>query len=129
GYVLVDGNNLIVGDRDPIVRSLLERVDTAEVMTTDNHVVHEVDGGINPVGERLGTDGLVAGVSEAVRGALQDLAPTDLRFGTREVPAVQVLGPGFTARLLTSLGDTLSMFEYMLGATLLLLLTGSLVEV
>jgi hypothetical protein len=45
------------------------------------------------------------------------------------VPSVKVLGPGFTARLLTSLGDTLSMFEYMLAATLLLLLTGSLVAI
>jgi putative membrane protein len=128
-YVLIDGNNLVQGRRAPIVVALEKLVDAAEVMTTDNHVVHEVDGGINPVGERLGTDGLVAGAVQAVQAALQDLAPTQLRFGTREVPSVKVLGPGFTARLLTSLGDTLSMFEYMLAATLLLLLTGSLVVV
>jgi hypothetical protein len=30
---------------------------------------------------------------------------------------------------LTSLGDTLSMFEYMFAATMLLLLTGSLVAI
>jgi putative membrane protein len=128
-YVLIDGNNLVQGRRAPIVAALEALVDTAEVMTTDNHVVHEVDGGINPVGERLGSDALAAGAVEAVRAALNDLAPTDVRFGTREVPSVKVLGPGFTARLLTSLGDTLSMFEYMLAATLLLLLTGSLVAI
>jgi putative membrane protein len=128
-YVLIDGNNLIQGRRGPIVSALESLVDVAEIMTTDNHVVHEVDGGINPVGERLGRDALIDGAREAVRAALADLGPTELRFGTRDVPAVRVLGPGFTARLLTSLGDTLSMFEYMFVATLLLLLTGSLVAV
>jgi hypothetical protein len=38
-----------------------------------------------------------------------------------------VLGPGYTARLLTSLGDTLSMFARMFPATFVLLLAGSLV--
>jgi putative membrane protein len=128
-YVLIDGNNLVQGRRGPIVGALEKIVDVAEVMTTDNHVVHEVDGGINPVGERLGRGALIAGATEAVRSAIADLGPTELRFGTRDVPAVRVLGPGFTARLLTSLGDTLSMFEYMFVATLLLLLTGSLVAV
>ncbi|EQD44447.1 hypothetical protein B2A_09595, partial [mine drainage metagenome] len=126
-YVLVDGNNLLVGRRDPIVRALEGLVDVAEVMTTDNHVVHEVDGGINPVGERLPTEALVRGASESVRAALADLGPSEVRFGSRELTNVRALGPGFTARLLTSLGDTLTMFQYMLVATLLLLLTGSLV--
>ncbi len=128
-YVLIDGNNLVQGRRGPIVAALEQIVDTAEVMTTDNHVVHEVDGGINPVGERLNEAALIAGTTEAVRAAVKDIGPATIKFGTRDVPAVRVLGPGFTARLLTSLGDTLSMFEYMLAATLLLLLTGSLVAI
>ncbi|HXQ48741.1 MAG TPA: DUF2070 family protein [Thermoplasmata archaeon] len=128
-YVLIDGNNLVQGRRAPIVGALEKIVDTAEVMTTDNHVVHEVDGGINPVGERLSEAALVAGATEAVASALKEIGPTAMRFGSRDVPSVRVLGPGFTARLLTSLGDTLSMFEYMLAATLLLLLTGSLVAI
>ena len=129
GYVVIDGNNLLVGRRDPIVRALLERVDAAEVLTTDNHVVHEVDGGINPVGERLPTEALIAGAMEAVRAALADLGPAEVRFGSQEVPGMRTLGPGFTARLLTSLGDTLAMFQNMVVATFLLLLTGSLVVV
>ena len=126
-YVLIDGNNLLLGRRDPIVRALEEQVDVAEVMTTDNHVVHEVDGGINPVGERLPTAALIRGAGEAVRAALADLGAAEVRFGAREITDVRALGPGFTARLLTSLGDTLTMFQNMLVATLLLLLTGSLV--
>ncbi len=128
-YVLIDGNNLLLGRRDPMVQALQTTVDAAEVMTTDNHVVHEVDGGINPVGERMSTEALVQGAKEAVRTALADLGPAEVRFGSEEVPEMRTLGPGFTARLLTSLGDTLSMFENMSVATFLLLLTGSLVVV
>ncbi|MGP8072226.1 MAG: DUF2070 family protein [Thermoplasmata archaeon] len=128
-YVLYDGNNLLLGRRDPIVRALEQRVNVAEVMTTDNHVVHEVDGGINPVGERMSTDALIRGATDAVRAALADLGPAEVRFGSAEVLGVPTLGPGFTARLLTSLGDTLTMFQNMAVATFLLLLTGSLVVV
>ena len=127
GYVLIDGNNLLVGQRDPIVRALTTIVDDAEVMTTDNHVVHEVDGGINPVGERIPLETLVREARETLESAVADLAPVEVRYGTKEVPGVKVLGPGLTARLLTSLGDTLAMFTNMFPATLLLLLTSSLV--
>ena len=127
GYVLIDGNNLVLGLRDPIVRALERVVDVAEVLTTDNHVVHEVDGGINPVGERRSLDELTRDAVEVLQRAKADLAPAELFFGSKEVPSVRVLGPGFTARLLTSLGDTLSMFTNMAVATFLLLLTSSLV--
>ena len=127
GYVVIDGNNLMVGRRDPIVRSLTERVDIAEVLTTDNHVVHEVDGGINPVGERYPLEGLIRESRAVLEDALQDLEPVSVHFGEKGVPDVPVLGPGYTARLLTSLGDTLSMFTHMFAATLLLLLASCLV--
>jgi len=127
GYVLIDGNNLILGERDPIVAALLHDVDAAEVMTTDNHVVHEVDGGINPVGERCPRATLVRDAQAVLRAAIADLAPADVRFGSTEVRRVKVLGPGYTARLLTSLGDTLSMFTNMFPASLILLLTSALV--
>ncbi|HTZ61408.1 MAG TPA: DUF2070 family protein [Thermoplasmata archaeon] len=127
GYVLIDGNNLVVGFRDPIVAALGAVVDDAEVLTTDNHVVHEVDGGINPVGERRSLEELTRDAGSVLAQAKANLGPAEARFGTQEVPGVRVLGPGFTARLLTSLGDTLSMFTNMVLATFLLLLTSSLV--
>ncbi len=126
GYVVIDGNNLVVGQRAPILRALEEVVDVAEVLTTDNHVVHEVDGGINPVGERYPLSDLVRDAKEVLTRALADLAPAETRTGQVDVPDVRVLGPGLTARLLTSLGDTLSMFTNMFPATLLLLLLGTL---
>ena len=127
GYVLIDGNNLVVGDRDPIVHALREVTDIAEVLTTDNHVVHEVDGGINPVGERYPREALARETRATLEEAVRALGPAVAHFGEKKVTGVKILGPGHTARLLTSLGDTLSMFTYMFGATLLLLVTSSLV--
>lgn len=126
-YVLIDGNNLLLGLRAPILAGLAGVVDAAEVMTTDNHIVHEVDGGTNPVGERIPADDLVREVRRAVEAAKADLAPVRVHGGIVSVPAVPVLGPDFTARLLTSLGDTVSMFSNAFLMTFLLLLATSLV--
>ncbi len=127
GYVLIDGNNLVVGARAQIVAELERVVDVAEVLTTDNHVVHEVDGGINPVGERYPVGDLARDARALLEQAKSDLVPARVRFGSRAVPKVKVLGPGYTARLLTSLGDTLAMFTNMFPASLVLLLSSSLV--
>ena len=126
-YALIDGNNLVVGHRAPILAALATLVDASEVLTTDNHVVHEVDGSINPLGERYEAERLAADVRVVVADALRDLGPTELGSGGVGVPDVPVLGPDWTARLLTSLGDTVSMFGHAFLMTFLLLLTTSLV--
>ena len=126
-YVLIDGNNLLLGMRDSILAAVRPLVDAAEILTTDNHVVHEVDGGINPVGERYAVESLAADIRAAVEEAKARLTPVEVRSGTVAVPSVPVLGPGWTARLLTSLGDTVSMFANALLTTFLLLLAGSLI--
>jgi putative membrane protein len=128
-YVLIDGNNLLMGLREKILEGLQGRVDAAEVLTTDNHVVHEVDGGINSVGERYPVDSLRRDVAEVVAAAKDSLTPVTISAGTREVPGVRVLGPAWTARLLTSLGDTLSVFGNAALTTFLLLVTSSVVVV
>ncbi len=126
-YVLIDGNNLVVGLRDRLVGTLEGIVDAAEVMTTDNHIVHQVDGGTNPVGERRSVADLARDIRALTEEALHRLAPVETRAGSRELPAIPVLRPGWTARLLTSLGDTLSMFTNALLMTFLLVVTASLV--
>jgi predicted neutral ceramidase superfamily lipid hydrolase len=126
-YALVDGNNLVVGHRAPILAALRGVVDAAEILTTDNHVVHEVDGSINPLGERYPPERLAADVRAVVEEAFRDLAPSDVASGNQSVPDVPVLGPDWTARLLTSLGDTVSMFGHAFLMTFLLLLATSAV--
>jgi putative membrane protein len=126
-YVLMDGNNLLQGLRERLLQALGSVVDDSEVMTTDNHVVHEVDGGVNPIGERISFDLLRETVVGVVRDAVTNLEPVEVRVGTRAVPEVAVLGPDWTARLLTSLGDTLSMFSNAFLMTFLLLIASSTV--
>lgn len=110
-----------------MLQALGDVVDDSEVMTTDNHVVHEVDGGVNPIGERIPFDLLRETVVGVVRDALTNLEPVEVRVGTRNVSEVAVLGPDWTARLLTSLGDTLSMFSNAFLMTFLLLIVSSIV--
>lgn len=126
-YLLIDGNNLNSGLREPILRALETVVDVAEVMTTDNHVVHESDGSTNPVGERYPVAGLARDAVAVATRALGNLAPSEVRRGTKEVPEVLALGPGYTARLLTSIGDTVSVLGNALLTTFLLLLASSLI--
>jgi putative membrane protein len=124
-YVLIDGNNLLLGLRAPILEGLRDLVDAAEVMTTDNHVVHEVDGSINAIGEKYPVERLTADVRAAVQQAIVDLGPVSVASGTVEIPEVPVLGPDATARLLTSLSDTFSMFSNAFLMTFLFLIASS----
>lgn len=126
-YALIDGNNLLLGLRGSIVGAMTRVVDVAEVLTTDNHVVHEVDGGLNPVGERFPVGRLAADVVSVLEAAIADLEPVEVAVASGELDSVAVLGPGFTARLLTSLGDTLAVFANAFLTTFLLVVTTSLV--
>ena len=125
-YALIDGNNLLVGHRATILEGLKGIVDDAEVLTTDNHVVHEVDGSINPVGERFSPERLSSDIRALVEAAKRDLAPVQVYSGSASLPEVPVLGPDWTARLLTSLGDTFSMFANAFLTTFLLLVASSI---
>ena len=113
--------------RDPIVARLRTIVDSAEIMTTDNHVVHEADGSTNPVGGRYPKEALIADAEATVRSALANLRTVEVASGRAPVTGVLVLGPGFTSRLLTAISDTVSMLGNSLVMTLLLLLASSLV--
>jgi putative membrane protein len=126
-YILLDGNNLVKGLREPILEAVRDLVDAAEVMTTDNHVVHEVDGSLNVLGQRYPIDRLAHDIRAVVERALADLTPVEVAAASGEVPSVRVLGPGWTVRLLTSLGDTLSVFANSALLTFLLLVTSSMV--
>jgi putative membrane protein len=126
-YVLIDGNNLLEGIRAQILDALKEVVDNAEVLTTDNHVVHEVDGGVNPVGERYPAASLVRDVRAGVEHALTQMNPVTVWSGEQPIPAVRVLQPAWTIRLMTALSDTFVVFTSALLSTFLLLVMAAVV--
>jgi putative membrane protein len=126
-YCLFDANNLLRGLRAPLLAKLKGWVDEGEVLTTDNHVVHEVRGGLNTLGERRGLSALLGDLAETVPRAVDDLAPAHVATGGTRVSPVKVLGPGTTERIMTSLADSLLLFSvYLPTSLLLLLLAGTL---
>lgn len=125
---LFDANNLLRGFRDPMKKALEEEVGgVGEVMTTDNHVVHEVQGGTNTLGERRGLSHLERDVREVAREAVAKLAPVQVGAAETKVKEVRVLGPGVVTRLMTSLADSFALFWlFFLASFSLAALSGAL---
>jgi len=73
-YVLVDGNNMVPGLRETVLDAVDDRVDVAEVMTTDTHIVNTVEAD-NQVGAAIDHDEFVALVVDLVAEAVDDLEP------------------------------------------------------
>lgn len=121
-YVLYDGNNLVEGLRDPLVKVLRTMVDDGEVMTTDNHAVHEVRGGLNAVGQRRDGNALAEDLKDVVARALRDMEPVRVGGATGRVGGVRVLGPGVTGRILAVMGDSFGFFSLMFPTTFLMAL-------
>ncbi len=96
-YVLVDGNNMVPGLRRRILDTLAGRVDAAEVMTTDTHVVTTVEAD-NQVGEEIPHDALVTLVDDLTAAALADREPVQCAAAT-ERARVTVFGNDRTETL------------------------------
>jgi len=90
-YVLIDGNNIQAGIRDQLRDHLLTRVDEAEIMTTDSHVVNLVSGK-NPVGLVVPVDAIIPWIDRAVGEALADLSPAEAAGSTALCERVNVFG-------------------------------------
>lgn len=125
-YALIDGNNLLTGFREKLVAVLKKSADEAEVMTTDNHVVHEVANGLNPVGKLRTVEELSADLDLLVKEAVVRLAPVEVASGETRVRGVKVMGHAMTVRLMTSLNASFSAFWIMLPTTFLLTVSGTL---
>ncbi|MDE1880219.1 MAG: DUF2070 family protein [Euryarchaeota archaeon] len=127
-YALFDANNLERGMRDPLVRALEKAVGGAgEVMTTDNHVVHEVQGGTNTLGMRRSLQDLSRDLERVAKRAVANLAPARVGASEEVLRGVKVLGPGVTTRLMTALADSFAIFWlFFLSTIALAALAGAL---
>jgi putative membrane protein len=90
-YVLLDGNNIVQGAREILRDAVLDRVDDAEIMTTDTHVVNTITGK-NPIGLAVPPDRIVPYVLQAVDQALADLAPAAAGGSTAWIRGIVVFG-------------------------------------
>ncbi|MFC4449135.1 DUF2070 family protein [Halorussus aquaticus] len=124
-YVLVDGNNMEPGLRDRIVDRLtgetatgdaeavaadgaaIPAADVAEVMTTDTHIVNQVEAS-NQVGEAIDADDLVAVVDRLVGEAADDLESVEAGMAS-ERAEVTVFGNDRTETLASHANAVISM--------------------
>ena len=124
-YVLVDGNNMVPGLRRRIVDRLTERVDAAEVMTTDTHIVTTVEAD-NQVGEKIPTDHLVDLVDDLTVAALSDREPVECGMAT-ERATVTVFGNDRTETLASHANAVVSIGGALAGAVIVAALAVSVV--
>ena len=105
-YILLDGNNLVIGLRDKLVSAVSDLVDLAEVHTTDNHSVNATIGGYRPVGLETPDGVLRRLVRTAVKAAIQDLSTAKAGGVEGTIDDFPVLGHGTTAKLTAMVNAT-----------------------
>jgi putative membrane protein len=104
-YVLIDGNNMVVGLREKIVHALTPHfVDSAEVLTTDTHqtAVVSSQNGYSPIGEQIPHSDLISMITELVVEASSKLDPGTVEIYQGETQPLRIMGEG-TVEKLTSL--------------------------
>ena len=129
-YICVDGNNMITGLREEILKHVMSLgIDDGEVMTTDTHMVNGVVSarlGYHPVGEVAPRGPLIEHVSMVCKEALADLEEGEVAAVTGQVP-VTTLGQKSLRHVMgmvyrTSKLTALTLFPMVVIFTLLSLL-------
>ncbi len=104
-YVLIDGNNMIVGLREKMVNALVPKyVDAAEILTSDTHQTAAISSsnGYSPIGELISHDELTKLTIDLVTQALSNLEPANVEIYQGNSQPLTVMGEG-TVEKLTSL--------------------------
>ena len=125
-YVLFDGNNMQEGVREELRNRLLGKVDDAEIMTSDSHVVNTVSGN-NPVGLRIPADRILPYVLAGLDEALADLTDSEVAGSTAECERIVVFGSQRIAQLASTVNAMLSLIAPVSAALVLLAFILSLI--
>ena len=123
-YVLIDGNNMAQGMREVLLETILSKVDNAEVMTTDSHVVNTITGK-NPVGMHVPPSGFLPFVMQAIGDAITDLAPAEVAAGTAHCDQIVVFGSNRISQLASTVN---AMLVYVAPLSLAMLLLAFLLS-
>lgn len=96
GYVTIDGNNMVSGLREKILKALKDLgIDDGEVFTTDTHSVCGMirsKRGYNLVGEAIDHTKLINYIKKATSQALDNIEPVEVSWRTEVIPKVKVIG-------------------------------------
>jgi len=123
--VALDGNNMVVGLNDRIKGELRKSltVSGSEVVTTDTHLMtglSRVQGGYNPIGEKIGHDILARFCLEAVSRAIETAKSARISVASGVVGGLRVVGQGL-ARLAELLDVSISAIKRSLILSLSLI--------
>jgi len=118
-YVLIDGNNMAEGVREVLLGQILTRVENAEVMTTDSHVVNTITGK-NPVGMNVPASEFSPYIMRALEEALENLEPARSAASTAHCEHVVVFGSNRISQLASTVNAML-VFVAPLSLAMLLL--------
>ncbi|MCW4038246.1 MAG: DUF2070 family protein [Candidatus Bathyarchaeota archaeon] len=94
-YVIIDGNNMVSGLRDNVLKELGDIVSDGEIMTTDTHIVNAIiptDRGYYTVGEAVDEKKLIFYIREGVSKGLKNIDYTTTAYQIVEVQDIKSLG-------------------------------------
>ncbi|MEM0077746.1 MAG: DUF2070 family protein [Thermoplasmata archaeon] len=97
-YVLLDGNNVVLGLREKILKSLDGIVDDLEIYTTDNHIVNMDPKDLNPIGNKDDENILIENIRESLFEAIKDMEEVQIGTHTTRV-LVKVGGKGYVEKV------------------------------
>ncbi len=101
-YVLIDGNNMMVGLREKLVKALVpSQVDAAVIMTTDTHQTSAISAhnGYSSIGERIPHDWLIQAITAMTREAKSQMEPVTVSIYIGETDPLLVMGEGTVEKL------------------------------
>ncbi len=107
-YLLFDGNNMVPGLREEILKGIEDLVDEAEVMTSDNHIVNNTLPGFNPVGWRIEHRDLVEATRSTVVDAIDNMDQATAAAQSGLLENVRVWGHQTAVRLTTAISSSIS---------------------
>jgi putative membrane protein len=101
-YVLIDGNNMVVGLREKLVKELVpSQVDAAVIMTTDTHQTSAISAhnGYSSIGERIPHDWLIQIISAMTKEAKSKMESVTVSVYIGETEPLLVMGEGTVEKL------------------------------
>jgi putative membrane protein len=101
-YVLIDGNNMVVGLREKLLQELVPSVvDAAEIMTSDTHETAAISAhnGYSPIGEAIPYSALKTLITDLVKNANNNLEPATIELFQGDTGPLVVMGDGTVAKL------------------------------
>ncbi|MDI6887806.1 MAG: DUF2070 family protein [Candidatus Thermoplasmatota archaeon] len=118
GYVVFDGNGMLIGVRAKLKASVLETglLDALELLTTDNHAVNLTMHGFNPVGSSVIDYTNV--IKDVIQEAVSDLEAAEVASAKKAVE-INVAGRGSTSKLTSTINSTISIVKILFPFTMI----------